>query len=133
VANNPKEQRAAVLNPPQFAGSVSDSTPPGVYLTGGNVEPDIQKAAGILGTAGKVGPSTFPTVPASFNANAHYYPGLSYSYRGAAMVETPSHGQIRYATYDIQNIQLTIRGAVSTDVLAQWQLLLTAPAQIYGG
>ena len=124
--------QADVLPPPQFSGSVSSGTPPPVTLiTLGTVEPAAEKAAGILGTAGKVGPSSFPTVPASFNANAHYYPGLSYSYRGAALVETPSHGQIRYATYDIQNIQLTIRGAVSTDVLAQWQLLLTAPATIY--
>jgi uncharacterized membrane protein len=89
--------------------------------------------AGIVGTVGKVGPSSFPTVPASFNANTHYYPGLSYSYRGAALIETPSHGQIRYATYDIQNIQLTMRGAVTTDVIAQWQLLLTSPASIMPG
>lgn len=123
--------QADVLPPPQFAGSVSSGTPPPVILTTtGIVQPAAEKAAGILGTPGKVGPSSFPTVPASFNANAHYYPGLSYSYRGAALVETPSHGQIRYATYDIQNIQLTMRGAVSTDVLAQWQMLLTSPATL---
>ena len=123
----------AVLPPPQFSGSVSSGTPPGIATSGGNLEPSPQRMAGILGTPMKVGPSAFPTVPASFNANAHYYPGLSYSYRGAALIETPSHGQIRYATYDIQNIQLTMRGAVTTDVIAQWQLLLTSPASIMPG
>jgi len=122
-----------VLPPPQFSGSVNSGTLPGIYTSGGMLEPVPQKLAGILGTPMKVGPSSFPTVPASFNSNSHFYPGLSYSYRGAALVETPSHGQIRYATYDINNIQLTMRGAVSTDIIAQWQLLLTTPASILPG
>jgi len=125
--------QSKTVSPPQFSGSVSTSTPPGVIVSGGNVEESTQRLAGILGTPMKVGPSVFPTVPAGFNSNLHYYPGLSYSYRGAAMIETPSHGQILYATYDIQNIQLTIRGAVSTDVIAQWQMLLASPASIIPG
>lgn len=125
--------RDIVLPPPQVSGSVSSGAPTPVITSGGNLEPPIQRAIGILGTASKVGPSVFPTIPSSFNSNAHFYPGLSYSYRGAAMVETPSHGQIRYATYDIQNIQLTMRGGISTDILAAWQLALTSPASIIPG
>jgi hypothetical protein len=125
--------RKDVLPPPQLSGSVNSGTPNGVFTSGGNLEPSQQRAMGILGTPMKVGPSSFPTIPSTYDTNRMFYPGLSYSYRGAAMVETPSHGQIRYATYDIQNIQLTMRGAVSTDVLAAWQLALTSPASIMPG
>jgi hypothetical protein len=72
----------------------------------------------------------FPTVPSSFDANHHYYPGMGRSYIAAAYVESPSHYQIQMATQDIQTVQLTIHSAISADVLARWQLAMAGPASI---
>lgn len=119
-----------VAPPPQLSGSVDTTTPSPVIVSGGNLEPPVQRLAGILGTQVDSQPNPFPTIPAGFNANSHFYPGLARSYIGAALVESPMRGQIRYATYDIQNIQLTIRGPAASDVIARWQLMLTSPATI---
>jgi hypothetical protein len=121
------------VQPPQLSGSVDTSTPTPVHVSGGNQEPPVQRMAGILGTPVDTGPQPFPTIPAGFNANLHYYPGLSHSYLGAAYIESPMRAQIRYATYDIQSIQLTLRGPAAADVIAQWQLMLTSPASIMPG
>lgn len=84
----------------------------------------------VLGTPVDTGPTCFPTVPSSFNANHHYYPGMSKEYvMFGGLQETPMHRQIQFATYDIPSIQLTIRGPISPDVLARWQLANTS---IYG-
>jgi hypothetical protein len=119
-----------IAQPPQVSGSVDTTTPSPVNLSGGNLEDPTIRLAGILGTPVDTGPQPFPTIPAGFNANLHYYPGLSHSYLGAAYVESPQRSQIRYATYDIQSIQLTIKGPVASDVIARWQLALTGPATV---
>src|SRR5579859_583764 len=92
---------------PQFDASVNSFTPPPVQLSGGNLEDGAQRLAGILGTEVDTGATCFPTVPSSFDANHHYYPGLGRSYLAAAVVETPMHRQIRYATYDIPDRKST--------------------------
>lgn len=115
---------------PQYDASVNVAVPPPLQLSGGNLEPDAQRWAGILGTRVDTGPTCFPTVPSGFDANHHYYPGLARSYLGAAYIETPQHTQIRYATQDIPSIQLTIRGAISPQVLQRWQLSQVSAATI---
>lgn len=107
---------------PQFDASVNSQTYPPIVTSGGNLEDATQRIAGILGTSVDTGATSFPTVPSSFDANHHYYPGLSRSYLAAAVVETPMHRQIRYATQDIPSVQLTIRGPISPQVLQRWQL-----------
>lgn len=123
-------QQKAVAAPPQLSGSVDTSTPSPINLSGGNLQDPTIRLADILGTPVDTGPNPFPTIPAGFNANLHYYPGLSRSYVGAAYIESPQRAQIRYATYDIQSIQLTIKGPVASDVIARWQLALTGPATV---
>jgi hypothetical protein len=77
----------------------------------------------ILGTSVDTGPNPFPTIPSSFPANSFFYPGLHRSYMVyGGYQETPSHRQIQFATTDIPSIQLSIRAAISPDVLARWQL-----------
>jgi hypothetical protein len=112
---------------PQLDGSVNRGLLPPVYLSGGNLEPNEVKVANLLGSDQ---PACFPTVPAGFNANSHYYPGLGRSYLGASYVETPSHKQIQYSTEDIPSVQLTIRGAISPQVLQRWQLSQVSGATI---
>lgn len=107
---------------PQFDASVNSFTPPPVTTSGGNLEDGNQRLAGILGTLVDTGATCFPTIPSGFDANHHFYPGLARSYLAAAVVETPMHRQIRYATYDIPSVQLTIRGPISPQVLQRWQL-----------
>ena len=113
-----------VAQPPQISGSVDSTTPSPVNLSGGNLEDPTIRLAGILGTPVDTGPQPFPTIPAGFNANLHFYPGLSHSYLGAAYVESPQRRQIRYATYDIQSIQLTIKGPVASDAVSYTHLTL---------
>ena len=80
----------------------------------------------VVGTPVDTGATCFPTVPSSFDANHHYYPGLHRSYMlYGGYQETPSHRQIQFATQDIPSIQLTIRSGISPDVLARWQLQST--------
>lgn len=84
----------------------------------------------VLGMPVDTGATPFPTVPSSFDANRHFYPGLGRSYIAfAGYQETPTHRQIQFATQDIPSVQLTIRTGLSPDVLARWQL---AQASIYG-
>jgi len=113
---------------PQLDGSVNTGLAPPLILSGGNLEPDAQRWGGILGTPVDTGATCFPTVPAGFDANRHYYPGLAASYLGAAYVESPQHRQLRQATADIPSIQLTVRGAISPQVLQRWQLSQVSPA-----
>lgn len=116
---------------PQLDASVVRDAPPPLTLSGGNIEPPEQKWLGLVGTAADLPQLTvFPTVPASFDANRHYYPGLAKSYLGAAVVETPQHSQIQYSTFDIPSIQLSMRGPISPQVLQRWQLSQVSAATI---
>lgn len=115
----------------QVDASVNRNDPVPQISTGSNLEPVSIWWMEVLGVAPvDTGAMPFPTVPASFPANAHYYPGMSRSYVGAAFVETPSHYQLQQATQDIVTIQLTIRQSIGPDVLARWQLALAGPASI---
>jgi hypothetical protein len=115
----------------QVDASVNRNDPDIGVLTGANIEPVSLWWMDVLGVAPvDTGATPFPTVPASFPANAHYYPGMGRSYVMAGYIETPSHTQIQMATQDIQTIQLTIRQSISPDVLARWQLALSGPASI---
>ena len=115
----------------QVDGSVNRNDPDPQVLTGANLEPPTIWWMEVLGVAPvDTGAMPFPTVPASFNANAHYYPGMSRSYIGATYVETPSHYQLQMATQDIVTIQNTIRQSIGPDVLARWQLALSGPGTI---
>lgn len=112
----------------QFAGSVDTGVAPNVTTSGGMRGPANEQLLNIIGTYVDTGPTCFPTVPSSFDANSHYYPGLARSYLGASEVETPSHRQIRFETRDINSVQLNIRGPISPQVLLQWQLSQTLAA-----
>jgi hypothetical protein len=114
----------------QFAGSVNTqivgNPVAGVPIVGA-VDP--LWFANVLGTPVDTGATCFPTVPASFDANRKYYPGLSRSYiQYASLLETPTHRQIQYASQDIPSIQLTVRRGLSPEVLARWQLANTQMA-----
>lgn len=110
----------------QLAGSVNTQI---IGNAAGNI-PIVQPIdavwfANILGLPVDTGPTCFPTVPAGYNANQKYYPGLARSYISAGLQETPTHRQIQFATQDIPSIQLTMRRGLSPDVLARWQLANT--------
>lgn len=112
----------------QVAGSVETNVASGIVTSGGMRGPAQDQLLNILGTSVDAGPTCFPTVPSSFDANHHYYPGLARSYMMASEVETPSHSQVQFETRDINSVQLNIRGPISPQVLIQWQLQQTLAA-----
>lgn len=115
----------------QVDASTNRNAPPSIYLSGGNLYPPTLWWSNVLGVAPvDTGAMPFPTIPAGFNANHHFYPGMGRSYLAAGYVESPSHRQIQMATEDINTIQLSIRGPISADVLARWQMALTGPGAI---
>lgn len=62
-------------------------------------------------------PSVFPTVRVM---NNRWPSALMRSYEGAALVESPMHRQVRYATHDIPTVQLSIRKSISPAVVQAW-------------
>jgi len=115
----------------QVDASVNRNQPPLLNLSGGNLTPPVIWWQDVLGKAPvDTGANPFPTIPASFEANHHYYPGMGRSYIAAAYIESPSHYGLQMATQDIQTVQLGIRGPIAADVLARWQLALSGPASI---